>query len=94
MSQALAEPQVRRRRWTSSGPLAALRDDVEEFASSLWSDLGEMLPASRLIPCLDLSESDTAIEVKIDLPGFNAKDIEGAMQMVRGTARSMGMEVE
>jgi large subunit ribosomal protein L11 len=28
------------------------------------------------------------------MPDLNAKDIEGAMQMVRGTARSMGMEVE
>ena len=27
------------------------------------------------------------------MPDLNAKDIEGAMQMVRGTARSMGMEV-
>jgi large subunit ribosomal protein L11 len=28
------------------------------------------------------------------MPDLNAKDLEGAMQMVRGTARSMGMEVE
>ena len=27
------------------------------------------------------------------MPDLNAKDLEGAMQMVRGTARSMGMEV-
>ena len=27
------------------------------------------------------------------MPDLNAKDIEGAMQMVRGTARSMGLEV-
>jgi large subunit ribosomal protein L11 len=28
------------------------------------------------------------------MPDLNAKDLEGAIQMVRGTARSMGMEVE
>jgi len=27
------------------------------------------------------------------MPDLNAKDLDGAMQMVRGTARSMGMEV-
>jgi len=27
------------------------------------------------------------------MPDLNAKDIDGAIQMVRGTARSMGLEV-
>ncbi|MCG8343345.1 MAG: 50S ribosomal protein L11 [Chlorobiales bacterium] len=31
---------------------------------------------------------------ELKMPDLNAFDIEGAMQMVRGTARSMGIEVE
>lgn len=93
MSQAMAEPQTRiRRRSTTNGPLALLRDEVEGFASSLWSDIGEVLPMGRLAPPLDVSETDTSVDVRMDLPGYAFKDIE--VQLTNNTLSVSGTRQE
>jgi len=40
-----------------------------------------------------ISEADVEEIAKIKMPDLNAYDLEGAKQQVRGTARSMGIEV-
>ena len=40
-----------------------------------------------------ITESDLAEIAQIKMPDLNAYDLEAAMQQVRGTARSMGIEV-
>ncbi len=40
-----------------------------------------------------ISEADVEEIAKIKMPDLNAIDLEGAKQQVRGTARSMGIEV-
>ena len=40
-----------------------------------------------------ITESDVEEIAKIKMPDLNAYDLEGAKQQVRGTARSMGIEV-
>jgi large subunit ribosomal protein L11 len=42
----------------------------------------------------ELSKSQLEEIAKLKLPDLNANDLEGAMKIIAGTARSMGVEVE
>ncbi|MBL9125471.1 MAG: Hsp20/alpha crystallin family protein [Planctomycetaceae bacterium] len=77
MNQAIAtrEPR-RRRRWMAPAPIAALQEEFGELASTLLADVGEMWPLSRVVPTLDLAETDNAVEVRMDLPGIKAEEID------------------
>lgn len=77
MNQVIAtrEPR-RRRRWLAPAPLAALQEEFGELASTLLADVGEMWPLSRVVPSLDLSETDSAVEVRMDLPGIKPEEID------------------
>ncbi len=77
MNQAIAtrEPR-RRRRWLGPAPIAALQEEFGELASTLLADVGEIWPLNRVVPSLDLSETDSAIEVRMDLPGIKAEEID------------------
>lgn len=77
MNQAIAtrEPR-RRRRWLAPAPIAALQEEFGELASTLLADVGEMWPLSRVVPSLDLSETDGGVEVRMDLPGIKAEEID------------------
>lgn len=56
-------------------PFALLRDEMNELRR-MWGDEDEGWFAGTVAPPVDLSETDTAIEVRADLPGFKAKDID------------------
>ncbi|MBA4105468.1 MAG: hypothetical protein C0485_06890 [Pirellula sp.] len=57
-------------------PFQAMRDEFE----GLWNQVvGERAPgwlATPLMPPLDLKETSSAVEVRMDLPGFDADDID------------------
>jgi HSP20 family protein len=57
-------------------PFAALQDEMNELRTRLVGDGGEGWFAGAMAPALDMSETDTAIEVRVDLPGITAKDID------------------
>jgi HSP20 family protein len=44
--------------------------------SRLWGDQDEGWFAGAMVPALDVSETDTVIDVRMDLPGITAKDID------------------
>ena len=56
-------------------PLAMFRDEMNELRR-MWGDEDESWFSGALAPPIDLSETDTAVEVRADLPGFKAKDID------------------
>ena len=58
-----------------SDPLAALRNEMNDLRTRFWGD-DEGWFAGSMMPSLDLSETDTAIEVRVDLPGLKPKDID------------------
>lgn len=58
-----------------SDPLTALRNEMNDLRSRFWGD-DEGWFAGTMVPSLDLSETDTAIEVRMDLPGLKSKDID------------------
>jgi HSP20 family protein len=70
-------------------PLATLREEVDDLARRLVGEDGWF--SGRLVPLLDLSETDTAIQATVDLPGVNPDEIEihvsGNTLNVRGESK-------
>ncbi len=64
---------VRRR-----GPLAAVRSDLESFFNNLFEDghNGLLSQMGMISPPLDITESDSNLQVRMDLPGIDAKEID------------------
>jgi len=60
----------------SADPFGALRDEFDQMLTNWFStsDNPAMLPA--FAPSLDMNETETAYEVKIDLPGIKATDVQ------------------
>jgi HSP20 family protein len=63
-------------------------DDIEEAMSRFWDMGGNGWSLGAAVPSLDISETDKAVEVKLDLPGVTAKEIDiqlnGNLLTVRG----------
>jgi len=57
------------------GPWNALRNEMEELRSRFLGDDGGFF-AGGTLPSVDLSETDNAVEVRMDIPGVKAKDID------------------
>jgi HSP20 family protein len=76
MTTAIATRKPRRSRslWGRE-PFAALREELNEFRTRLMGDEEEWFEGA-ISPSLDLSETDTAVEVRMDLPGIKSNDID------------------
>ena len=62
------------RRWFDRGPLASLREEMNDLFENFF---GESDTSTReMIPSLDVSETDEAVEVKTDLPGVKADEVD------------------
>lgn len=71
----MLEPATRRVRiWR--GPLALWREDMRDLVANLFADDGEGPFGGRLIPSLDVSETADAVQVRMDIPGVKAADID------------------
>ena len=71
-----------------SDPLTALQEEMNQLRARLFGDGEEGWFTGTIVPALDMSETDTAIEVRMDVPGVTAKDIDiqitGNVLTVRG----------
>ena len=56
-------------------PFTALREEMNELRTQFMGE-GESWFAGAVVPSLDMSESDNAVEIRMDLPGITAKDID------------------
>ena len=77
MSRTMTKSETKTpRRWFERGPLASLRDEVEDVFENFFgaSDMSRFEDGN--IPSVDVSETDDAIEVKTDLPGIKSEDID------------------
>lgn len=77
MTTAVAKREPRSvRTWFRRGPLENLREEMEELVSRAFGEDTKLWPSERIIPSLDLAETDGAVEVRMDIPGMEAKDID------------------
>ena len=77
MSQAVTkQEQPRMQRWFEHNPLQALRDELEGVFENFFGAgrAGEGLLA--VSPRLDVAETDDAVEVDTDLPGFKPEEVQ------------------
>jgi HSP20 family protein len=57
-------------------PFAALRDELSGFRSRFFEDDDEGWLAGIMKPSFDMAETDAALQVTMDVPGIDAKDID------------------
>lgn len=77
MTTAVAKSEPRKvRPWFRRGPLESIREEMDELFSRTFSEGADLWAASRIVPSLDLAETDNALEVRMDIPGMDAKDID------------------
>lgn len=62
--------------WFRRDPLLALGEEMEDLVSRFWGEESDNWPIGRLCPCLDLSESASNIEVRLDVPGAKPEDFD------------------
>jgi HSP20 family protein len=77
MSTAVAKPETRKvRPWFRRGPLEGIREEMEDLFSRTFGEGTDLFAVDRITPSLDLAETDGALEVRMDIPGMEAKDID------------------
>jgi HSP20 family protein len=57
-------------------PFTAIREEMKDLRAQMFGDGDEGWLTGAMAPALDLSETETAIDVRMDLPGITAKDID------------------
>lgn len=57
-------------------PFAMLRHEIDALRNRFWSDQEEDWFGGAMMPSVDLSETDNAVEVRMDLPGVKAENID------------------
>ena len=57
-------------------PFTALREEMNDLRARMWGDEDEGWFAGAMTPSLDVTETDTTVEVRVDLPGVKPKDID------------------
>lgn len=76
MPTAVAKRENRSMRpWFRRGPLETIREKMQDLVSQLGEEV-DLWPAERICPSLDVAETDSALEVCLDIPGMEAKDID------------------
>ncbi len=62
--------------WFRRGALGNLREEMEELFSRAFGEEIGTWSSERTVPSLDVAETDGGIEVRVDIPGMDAKDID------------------
>lgn len=77
MATAVSKSEPRKvRPWFRRGPLENIREEMQDLISRTFSEEGDLFGVERITPSLDLSEADSTLEVRMDIPGMEAKDID------------------
>jgi len=74
MSTTLTKP--RREVPATRSPFALLRQEMDELISRFWDGEKENWFTVPYAPSVDLTESTNAFEIRMDIPGLDAKDID------------------
>jgi HSP20 family protein len=61
---------------TNRNPLTILRQEMDDLISRFWDGDQEGWFVTLFAPAADLVEGDNAFEIRMDVPGLDAKDID------------------
>lgn len=77
MSTALAKPQAQTQLPTATNrnPFALLRKEMDDLVARFWDGEPEGWLTKTFAPSTDLTEKENAFEIRMDVPGLEAKDI-------------------
>lgn len=62
-------------RWFNPPPVASLRRELDNLLENFFGATGLAEVVHANTPCLDLSETDTSVEVTTDVPGYSTDEI-------------------
>ncbi len=57
-------------------PWTAMRQDMSDLLTNFWGGSDRFLPSSSFAPEMDISEADNNFELRMDIPGMEAKDLD------------------
>ena len=63
------------RNWFGGDPFSSFRKEMDDVLSRFGFE-PENWPSIEHVPALDLSETETSVEVKMDVPGIKPEDID------------------
>ena len=62
-------------------PWTAMRQEMNDLVSSIWGGNGNgSAPTTAFTPALDIAEKDNSFELRMDIPGMEAKDLDIQVQ--------------
>lgn len=61
--------------WFPAGSLGGIRDEMDDLITGLFGGRGLPFTQKGFVPSLDIAETDTAVEVTTDLPGYKPEEI-------------------
>src|SRR5437660_237283 len=64
------------RSWFSRDPFLSLREELDSMLAKMSAEFDGGWLSGGVLPALDLSETDAAIEVRMDVPGFKPDEID------------------
>jgi HSP20 family protein len=64
------------RPWFRFSPMTTVREEMDDLINWVFDEREEVWPFGRISPSLDLAETNHAVEVRLDVPGAESKDIE------------------
>jgi HSP20 family protein len=76
MATAVGKP-ARQKSWpVMLDPIASIREELDSLLSHVTTERPDAWLLSRGVPMCDLSETGSEVQVRFDMPGMNAKDID------------------
>lgn len=57
-------------------PRRSMLEEAENLIGRLWEDGEDRWFMGRTVPSVDIAETDTSVEAKVDLPGVKPKEID------------------
>jgi len=76
----------------SRTPFRALQQEMDDLFNRVSREWGGTLPSFDFRPAMDLSETDSALELKVDVPGLKPEDV--SIEVSGNTVRIKGERKE
>lgn len=61
-------------------PWSIMRQEMNDLLSGFWNGNGTGMSATSFTPALDIVEKDNSFELRIDIPGMDANDLDIQVQ--------------